>query len=49
MAGELKFAQQEQRSVGRMRTDLTSAQKDLQAKQNEMELRNAQLVAQAKR
>ena len=47
VAGELKFAQQEQRSVGRMRTDLTSAQKELQAKQNEMELRNAQLVAQA--
>ena len=47
MAGELKFAQQEQRSVGRMRTDLTSAQKELQAKENEMELRNAKLVAQA--
>ena len=30
-----------------MRTDLTSAQKELQAKENEMELRNAKLVAQA--
>ena len=49
VAGELKFAQQEQRSVSRMRMDLTSAQKELQAKENEMELRNAQLVAQAKR
>ena len=47
VAGELKFAQQEQRSVSRMRTDLTSAQKELQAKENEMELRNAKLVAQA--
>ena len=47
VAGELKFAQQEQRSVSRMRSDLTSAQKELQAKENEMELRNAKLVAQA--
>ena len=31
VAGELKFAQQEQRSVSRMRKDLTSAQKELQA------------------
>jgi len=45
--GELKFAEQEKLHVGRLRTDLTDAQRTLQAKSQEMEALNARLVTDA--
>lgn len=45
--GELKFAEQEKLSVGRLRADLTEAQRTLQAKSQEMEVLNARLVTDA--